>query len=72
MSLRESRRPVKRRPVTVNPRDPDREREEPAEPLMQGRPAPRECECCGRSFRPESVAVRDATVCTWCVFEETL
>lgn len=59
---------VKRRPVLVNPRDPDRERPEPPEPLMQNRPDPRDCEMCGRSFRPVLPAERDVTVCTWCVF----
>lgn len=68
--IRAPRRPVKRRDVPPDPRDPERERPQEPEPLMTNRPAMRDCECCGFPFRPESPAVADATVCTWCAFHE--
>lgn len=64
-----SGRRVRRRPLPVDPHDPAAPCEEP-EALMENRPVARDCEVCGWPFRPESPAVADATICTWCAFHE--
>lgn len=64
-----SRRPVRRAVLPVDPRDPAAPPEEP-EPLLpeSERPVERECDECGRTFRP-APADGDAQTCTWCLFE---
>jgi len=59
----------KQPPRYVDPRDPDHEPREPAEPVMadRDRPAARDCEVCGEPFRPAPADAADV-VCTWCTF----